>query len=205
MTDDQIAVAAAVGRPDRAVPARVADRLDGAIRTGSPVRLHRSIPGAERIDGFVVAATDAWTLLAHCPEVDLDGWTAVRTTDIAKVGLRGDPTSLTVRALRRRGHWPVVPPEQALALDSLPLLLESADRGFGLVALHAERKRPDVCWIGAVAGLRRKSVRLLEVDTEARGETEPTRFPCRHITRVDFGGRYEETLREFAGPRPGSG
>ncbi|GAA5022613.1 hypothetical protein [Kitasatospora paranensis] len=202
MTPDQPATAA---RPDPAAPARVADRLDRAIRTGAPVRLHRSITGAERIDGFVVAATGAWTLLAHCPEVDLDGWTAVRTGDITKVRLHGDPTSLAVRALCRRGRWPVAAPAQALALDSLPLLLESAGRDFGLVTLHAEGKRPDVCWIGAVVGLRRKSVRLLEVDTEARWEAEPTRFPSKHITRVDFGGRYEETLREFAGPRPGSG
>ncbi|WP_138905453.1 hypothetical protein [Streptomyces albidochromogenes] len=174
-------------------------RLDKAVTTGRLVRVHRSVPRVEWIEGFVVGASPAWTLLARCSDIQLDGWTAIRTADITKVRRQGDETCLTVRALRRRGQWPVRMPA-ALALDDSAALLRSAGRAFGLVSVHAERQVPDVCWIGAVKKLRPRSLRLREVDTGARWHADATTFRFKDITRVDFGGRYEETLREFAGP-----
>ncbi|MFF8830923.1 hypothetical protein [Streptomyces sp. NPDC015131] len=174
-------------------------RLDKAVRTGRLVRLHRSIPDAERLEGFVVGTGPAWTLLAVCSDIRLDGWAAVRTPDITKVRRRGDETSLTVRALRRSGQWPVRMPDPAVELDDLPALVRSAGEGFGLVAVHAEHRDPDCCWIGAPVRLRRASLRLREVDPDARWSDEPTTFRFRDITRVDFGDHYARVLREFAG------
>ncbi|PBC67421.1 hypothetical protein BX265_8023 [Streptomyces sp. TLI_235] len=182
----------------------VLERLDTAVRTGELVRIRRHIRGADRIEGFVVAVGPAWTLLASCTDTRLDGWTAVRTADIATVRHRGDETCLTVRALRRRGRWPVRPPAPEVPLDELPDLVAAACRGFGLVALHLERHRTDTCWIGTLTEVRRKSLRLHEVDPAARWHRSPTKFRFKDITRVDFGGHYEQTLDEFAGPRPGA-
>ncbi|WP_093797275.1 hypothetical protein [Streptomyces sp. Wb2n-11] len=179
---------------------RVLRRLDRAAGRGDLVRVHRSTRSADRIDGFVVGTTPAWTLLAPCTDVQLDGWAAVRTPGITKVCRRGDGTSLTARALRRRGQWPVRMPAHAVPLDGLPALVEAACRDFGLISLHAERHAPDACWIGAVTGLRPRSLRLREVDPGARWSTDATKFRFKDITRVGFGGRYEQTLREFAGP-----
>ncbi|MGW0551369.1 hypothetical protein [Streptomyces altiplanensis] len=179
---------------------RVLRRLDRAVGRGDLVRVHRSIRSADRIEGFVVGTTPAWTLLAPCTDVQLDGWAAVRTSDITRVRRRGDGTSLTVRALRRRGQWPVRMPGHAVPLDDLPALVEAACRDFGLISLHAERHVPDACWIGTVTGLRPKSLRLREVDPGARWATDATKFRLKDITRVGFDGRYERTLREFAGP-----
>ncbi|MFC9331067.1 hypothetical protein [Kitasatospora sp. NPDC057015] len=184
---------------------RVRRRLDRALRTGTPVRIHRSIPDADLIDGFVVAAGACWTLLATCEDLHRDGWTALRTADITKVKRTGDARSLTVRVLARRGQWPVQPPDlplEDLSRDGLAALAGAASRRFGLIALHRELLRPDVCWIGAVTGLRPKSLRLHEVGIEARWLPEPSRFRRRDITRIGFEGRYERTLAEFAGPLP---
>ncbi|WP_431676680.1 hypothetical protein [Kitasatospora sp. KL5] len=181
---------------------RVQRRLDRAVRSGELIRIRRGIRGADRIEGFAVAATPGWTLLAVCTDIQLDGFAAVRTADITEVRRRGGDTCLTVRALRRRGQWPVRLPGPALPLDGLTGLLEAAGRGFGLVAVSRERQAPDACWIGAVAELRPKSLRLHEVDTDAHWHTGVSKFRFKDITRVDFGGRYERTLREFAGPRP---
>ncbi|WP_030903280.1 MULTISPECIES: hypothetical protein [unclassified Streptomyces] len=180
---------------------KVMTRLAEAMSSGAPVRVHRSaIRDADRLDGFVVAAGAAWTLIAVCSDIQLDGWAAVRTADTTKVGRRGGTDCLTVRALRRRGRRPARAPEPALALDGLAELAEDASRAFGLVSLHAERDAPDACWIGEVAAVRPKSLRLREVDTEARWLPELSKFPFEVITRVGFGGRYERTLLEFAGP-----
>ncbi|MEV0533429.1 hypothetical protein [Kitasatospora sp. NPDC050463] len=176
--------------------------LDRAVRTGELVRLHRSIPGADKLEGFVVAASPGWTLLANCGDHRLDGWTAVRTADLRTVRRIGDEDGLTVRVLRRRGRWPVRPPEGGLPLDGLPDLVEAAGRAFGLVALHSEESAPDVCWVGAVTGLRPKSLRLHQVDPEAHWHDEPTKFRFDRITRVDLGTHYTAVLREFAGERP---
>ncbi|MCU7826685.1 hypothetical protein [Kitasatospora sp. DSM 101779] len=180
---------------------RLLRRLDRAVRSGELIRVGRSIRGADRIDGFAVAASPGWTVLAVCTDVQLDGWSAVRTADITEVRRRGDDTCLTIRALRRRGQWPVRPPLPAVPPDDLPGLLQAAGRGFGLIAVGRERQQPDACWIGAVAELRPKSLRLHEVDPDARWHPDVSGFRFKDITRIDFGGRYEQTLQEFAGPR----
>ncbi|QGV82291.1 hypothetical protein [Streptomyces ficellus] len=180
-------------------------KLDRAVRTGELVRIRRSIAHADRIEGFVVGVSPAWTLIAPCSDVQIDGWAAVRTPDIVKVRRRGDDTCLTVRALRRRGQWPVRMPGRAVPLDGPAALAESAADGFGLITVHAERRRPDACWIGALTAVRRASLRVREVDPDARWQDDVTTFRFKDITRIDFGGRYESVLREFAGPaaRPG--
>ncbi|MFE6054201.1 hypothetical protein ACFQ6N_25910 [Kitasatospora sp. NPDC056446] len=180
--------------------------LDRARHEGRPVRLHRSIPGADRLDGFVLGTGPVWTLLASCTDHRLDGWTAVRTTDLHKVrdrdgGQDGEP-GLTVRFLRRRGLWPVRPPGADLPLDDLPGLLTAACAEYGLIVLHTERRDPDACRVGTVTALRPASLRLHEVDPQARWHREPTKVRFADVTRVDLGDHYTDVLREFAGPRP---
>ncbi|GLW54491.1 hypothetical protein [Kitasatospora phosalacinea] len=181
---------------DGAVPRK----LDRAVRTGHLVRLHRSLPGADPVEGFVVATNPAWTLLAPCRDVLLDGFTAVRTPDVARVKRVGDEGSLTVRALRRRGQWPVQEP--GVSCGDLRELLVAASARYGLVVLEFEHRDPGASWIGSVLGLGRRTVRLREVDTRARWHDGPSKFRLAEITRVSFAGRYDQALLEFAGPRP---
>ncbi|MFJ6621645.1 hypothetical protein ACIQOW_29240 [Kitasatospora sp. NPDC091335] len=176
--------------------------LERARLEGRPVRLRRSIPGADRLEGFVLGTGPVWTLLANCVDHRPDGWTAVRTTDLHRVRDRGGEESLTVRALRRRGLWPLRPPGARLPLDDLPGLLTAACAEYGLIALHTEHRDPAVCRVGTVTALRPASLRLHEVDPEARWHAEPTKFRFKDVTRVDLGDHYTSVLREFAGPRP---
>lgn len=196
-----------MSKPQQRLPAdpeAILRKLDRAVRTGHLTRIHRSKPHAEPIDGFVVGANEAWVLLAPCQDVLLDGYTAVRTGDISRVRRRGDEDSLTIRALRRRGQWPVAKPSGDVAFGDLRELLATSGGHYGLVTVYTERKSVDMCWIGAVVGFRGKSVGLHEVDPRARWHDEPSTFPLKHITQVGFAGRYEQTLQEFAGPMPPS-
>ncbi|MFE1317292.1 hypothetical protein [Kitasatospora phosalacinea] len=181
-------------------PEAVRRKLERAARTGRLVRLRRSFPGTDPVEGFVLGTNPRWTLLAPCQDVLLDGFTAVRTPDIDRVKRAGDEDSLTVRALRRRGQWPVEDPE--VPCGGLRELLPAASARYGLVAVELERRAPGAGWIGSVLGLGRRTVRLHEVDPRARWHDGPSKFRLAEITRVSFAGRYEQTLLEFAGPRP---
>ncbi|WP_194922857.1 hypothetical protein [Catenulispora pinisilvae] len=178
---------------------RVLHKLDRAVRVGYLVRISRSFRDADKIDGFVIGATEAWTLLASCADFDLDGFVAIRTADISRVQRRGDDKSMTVRVLRRRGQWPVQRPIGGVHLDGLSDVVTAAAEGYGFVIVHVEGWEPDSCWIGTVVGLGRKKLRLHEVDPEARWHDEPTKFSMKAITQIGFGDRYSTTLREFAG------
>ncbi|MFG2908258.1 hypothetical protein ACGF13_24725 [Kitasatospora sp. NPDC048286] len=176
--------------------------LDRAQAEGRLVRLRRTLPGADRLEGFVLGTGPVWTLLANCVDHRLDGWTAVLTCTLHKVRDRGGPETLTVRALRGRGLWPVPVPGTELPLDDLSGLLATASAEYGLIALHAEVLDPDVCRVGTVTELRPRSLRLHEVDPEARWYPKPIKYRVRDVTRVDLGTHYVDVLREFAGPRP---
>ncbi|MFE2430820.1 hypothetical protein ACFXJ5_29275 [Streptomyces sp. NPDC059373] len=123
------------------------------------VRIRRSIPHADPIEGFVLDVSESWTLLARCVDLRLDGWTAVRTADITRVKRLGGGDSMTVRVL-------------------------------------------DACWIGAPVGFGRKTLRLHEVDLDAEWHDAPRKHRLKDLTRIDCGGHYVETLREFAGAVP---
>ncbi|GAA3034067.1 hypothetical protein GCM10020229_51880 [Kitasatospora albolonga] len=182
--------------PRRPAPAAILRKLDRTLRTRHLVRVHRTIPDADTIDGFVLGTNPEWTLLAECPEVRLDGFTAIRTPDIARIRKHGDEDSLTIRALRRRGQWP--PPPSPVTFDDLPGLLTSAARHHTLLTVHLEHEAPDIAWIGTVARLTRKTLRLHQIDPDARWHPRPTKFPLAAITQVAFGSHYEHTLEEFA-------
>ncbi|MFI5528418.1 hypothetical protein ACIA8O_07615 [Kitasatospora sp. NPDC051853] len=185
----------------RTDPAAILRKLTRAALTGHLVRLHRTIDGTDPVEGFVLGAAPGWTLLAECRDLRLDGFTALRTTDLARVRKRGGPDSLTVRALRRHGRWPVaVPP---MALDDLPTLLADAHQLHGLLSVHLERETTEALWIGAVTRVGRKNLHLHQIDPEARWHDHPSKFPLAEITRVTFGSHYERTLAEFAEAPPG--
>ncbi|MFJ8041354.1 hypothetical protein ACIRBX_12695 [Kitasatospora sp. NPDC096147] len=181
-------------------PDTVLRKLTDATRTHHLVRIHRTIEDTEPIEGFVLATNAAWTLLTPCHDFRLDGFTAVPTPDISKVKRTGDEDSLTIRALRRRGQWPT--PRTDVDLTALPALLLSASTRHHLVGLETERDTPGALWIGAVLRIGRKTVRLHELDPDARWHDKPSKFPLTAITRIQFAGHYEQTLHEFAGPRP---
>ncbi|WP_455356721.1 hypothetical protein [Streptomyces sp. SYSU K217416] len=174
---------------------KTAARLARAVGAPRLVRVHRSIRGADRLDGLVLGTSPAWTLLAVCEDLRPDGFTAVRTPDITRVRRLGDEDSLTLRVLRRRGQWPVHP---ALDLSTSPGLVRDAAAHHPLLAFHEETRDPDVCWVGRPVGYRAKSCGVLEVDPEARWSPTPSTYRFKHLTRIDFGGHYLRTLAEFA-------
>lgn len=95
------------GKKKRAAAEKVAARLARAQAEGLLVRVRRSLPDADVLDGFVVAVGTEWLALARLSDrIELDGWTLLRSADVRAVKLEPDPDCFEIRALRARGQWP---------------------------------------------------------------------------------------------------
>ena len=62
------------------------------------------------------------------------------------------------------------------------------------MTIHREQVDPDVCSIGRVQGVNWGRVSLLEIGPDAIWEDKPDEFRIKEITRVNFGGDYENAL-----------
>jgi len=103
-------------------------------------------------------------------------------------------------ALKKREER--VPKRPPVKVASLEELLQSANRTFPLVTIHREKVDPDVCQIGRVTALDKGWISLLEIGPDARWDKKPSEYRLKEITRVDFGGDYEEALHLVGGPAP---
>ena len=81
-------------------------------------------------------------------------------------------------------------------------MLTTANRAFPLVTIYREQADAGVCHIGRVVGVSKTSVTLLEIGPDATWYAEPEAYRLSEITRVDFGGGYEEALHLVGGDPP---
>lgn len=125
-----------------------------------------------------------------------NGFECVRIKDVRN--LRPDPyRAFAEAALRKRGER--LPRKPRIAMGSIEEILLSANRAFPLVTIHQERVHPDICWIGRVLCFDRGQVAMLEITPGAKWESKPRWYRLSTITRVDFGGGYEEALHLVGG------
>ena len=163
------------------------------------VSVRRWIPDSDRIDGFVLAVGESWVSLASLDGVSLSGWCLLRLKDIQSVFI--DPDSLPTKVLQARDQWP--PPAVTVNLDDVVVALRSTTEIAPLISIYVELDRPDIMWLGAVTAIDRDRVRFLEVSTQAEWHRKPRVIDLEDVTRIEFGGSYEEGLALVAGPRPG--
>ena len=168
---------------------------------GRLVRVLCESDRASEHEGFVVGIGDGWLLLHWLdPSVVLNGYTALPLEDVEEVTLLLASESVAVAALERRGVRPVPLPE--IELDDVPSLLASAERRFPLVTVHRDRSDPGVCVIGRVAHLGEESFILRQVSPAGRWD-DSGGYRYDDVTRIDFGGGYEQALAYVAGePAP---
>lgn len=185
----------------KAVGAKVASRLSRAQAEGLLVRVRRTLPDADVLDGFVVGVGSEWLALARLSDrIELDGWSLLRLDDVRSVKLEPDADCFEVRALRARGQWP--PTDPGVPLDDAAAAVLAVGAAYPLVAVHRELDRPDVAWVGAVRGVKGTTLSLLEVGVQADWRRKVRSYDLDDVTRLDFGGGYEEALALVAGEAP---
>lgn len=144
------------------------------------------------IQGYVIDVGPRFFLLALVNDrIRFDGFECFRRSDVKN--LRPDPYAAFVEAaLKKRGDRR--PKKPRVSVEKIDDLLLSAGRIFPLVVIHREQINPDVCWIGRVLGIQRGRVSLLEIGPDAMWEDTPEEYRVMEITRVSFGGDYENAL-----------
>jgi hypothetical protein len=151
--------------------------------------------------GFVVAFSDS-LILFHTLDMDtfqLNGYTVLRDEDVSHYRAFTKAEYWHFRAVRRFHLRPMRPP--GISVTSLPELLKSVAQHYPLITLHPEKKKPGVCYIGSLVSMTEHTF-VIE-DLNCNGEwSGPRRMKFGDVTRIDFGGGYEEALAVTAPKRP---
>lgn len=154
-----------------------------------------------RCEGYVLAIGPKFFLLALLgDEVRFNGFRCFRISDVRKLRAPAKYTAFLEAALKKRGEK--IPMNPRIEVASVERLLQSANRAFPLVTIHREKVDPDICHIGRVAAISKGQVSLLEINPDALWDKETSEYRLNEITRVDFGGGYEEALHLVGGAPP---
>jgi len=144
--------------------------------------------------GFVLACSETLTLL-HILETStytLNGYSVIRNEDVSLYAVYDRPDYYyESRVLRLKGIKPQPQPE--IDISNLPALLTSVNECYPLFTIHREEISDAVCFIGRLVGMTPKTFALFEIDDCGEWEREH-RYRFKDVTRVDFGGGYEEAL-----------
>jgi hypothetical protein len=198
-----IGSAAAEGRiPTRAGrKTTVRENLELAQAEQSIVRITRGAFEAQGELGYVEAIGEDLLLLAVISDdIWLNGFALVRIGDISELEAPHEHADFVEEALRIREESS--PSSSAISLEDIGSAIRTAGRLFPLVVIHREEVEPETCRIGRVQKVTKDSVTLLEIGPDAEWEEEPSNLPLEDITRVDFGGGYEEALALVGGKGP---
>jgi hypothetical protein len=153
-------------------------------------------PGSSQ--GYVLDIGPRFFLLGLIDEnMKFNGYQCLRISDVRRLQVPHPYAEFVVAALRKRREN--IRRKPNINLGSPSELLKSANRRFPLVTLHRERVNPETCKIGRVIGVTKSHLSLLEIGPDAIWEEEPTEVRLSEITRVDFGGSYEEALHIVGG------
>ena len=164
------------------------------------VRLSRRFEDSA-IRGYVLAIGPKFFVLALVSDrLWFDGFECFRAADVLTVS--PDPYSdFAKEALKKRGQRR--PRKPKIDLTSIESLLLSARLAFPLITIHQEKIDPDVCHIGRVLGVTRGQAALLAITPHATWTDQPIKLRLTDITRVNFGGDYEDTLHIVGGDAAG--
>ena len=133
---------------------------------------------------------------AGCLEVAFGGgeplaFNVFRLSDITQLESPAPHADFKAKVLRLRKERLSIAPK--LDLSSWRTVVTSASRRFPLITLHTERRDADVCYIGRPTTLTARSGTFLSINPDGEWDDELA-VAWADVTRVDFGGAYEEAL-----------
>lgn len=175
----------------------ITSRLSEAVRRRCPVNFMRPFdPGP--VLGYVLSVGPRFFLVGLIDDrIRLNGFACYRLSDVRKLNAPHQHAVFVERALRKRGERR--PKKPRVNMTGLEDMLLTANARFPLITIHRERVDPDVCHIGSVVRAAAGRLSLLEISPDADWDETPTEYRLREITRVDFGGGYEEALHLVGG------
>ncbi|HZN66653.1 MAG TPA: hypothetical protein VFB66_15290 [Tepidisphaeraceae bacterium] len=181
------------------MPIRIASRVEVALREKQIVRFTRPFEEGS-VSGYVLDVGPRWFLLLIIDDgMYFNGFQCLRLSDVRGLQVPHPYAAFAKAALKKRGERP--PRKPRVDLGNIRALLLSVDRQFPLVTIHRERAAPGICEIGHVVHADDRRVSLHEINPDAGWDGSPKRYRLNEITRVDFGGDYEEALYLVGGSK----
>ena len=175
--------------------------LEKAIKTGSLTRFERSDIEEGDFDGYVIAMSDDLFLFAVLDDlIVMNGFSVLNIGDVTSIEVPASNHRFKEAALRIREDSVGQIPQ--IDLSSFRSVIETASQTFPLVSIFIEDGEPGVCYIGRVVSVNDEVLSLHEITPNAEWDPEPTLHDIADITRVDFGGRYEDALYQVGGEPP---
>jgi len=147
----------------------------------------------EPAHGYVLdIGTDFFLFLFINDSMRFEGFECHLIADIKRLEVPDPFEDFIVAALGKRGECLDQAPE--VDLSSITSILNSASKQFPLVVIELGHKKKGVCFVGKVVDVSKGRLLMLEIDPHAVWAKKPSRFWLKDITRVSFGGGYEEAL-----------
>lgn len=147
--------------------------------------------------GIPVSIGTKWIVLVRLDDaICLDGFDALRISDVTEVNTRFRRSTFYLSGLRsQRARIPALP---KLDLRSTKSLLKSAQRWFALLTIDREKANPGAAEVGRVGRVSAREYAMQLIAPDAKWVPGWQRYATNDITRIGFGGAYEETLARVA-------
>ena len=150
------------------------------------------------VNGYVLDIGPQFFLIALVSDgLRPNGFQCYRLADIRKLQVPDKFAEFHEAVLKKRGMR--FPKKPRVDVSSVEKLLRTANSAFPLVTIHREKVDAGACWVGRVADLGKGRVTLLEIGPDASWDNELETYRLSEITRVDFGGDYENALHLIGG------
>ena len=173
-------------------------KLTAAANDGEIVGVFRGSLEEGHLHGYVAAVGAAFFALQVIDDsIRFNGISCIRFTDVTKVVAPDPYAGFLIKALKARGEKRGK--IKSIDLSSTHALVATAAKHYPLVTIHLEKAQPDVCYIGKILSVTDSKLTLLHVSPGAKWESSPEHYSLAEITRIDFGGAYEEALYLVAG------
>ena len=171
----------------------VKNQLKSAAEDHALIRLWRDDIDALEEVGYVIGVGAEWCLLSYVSrDIAFNGFAALRLKDVTEVEAPHEHAAFIEKALELKKLKE--PDHPDIDLKDTGALVMSAGRAFPVVTLSREIADPDTCQIGMPVQIQAGSVSLMEIDANAVWYDDVEFYRLDEITRVDFGGGYEEAL-----------
>jgi hypothetical protein len=179
----------------------VRSELEAAQAEPWVIKLERGNFEPEGEMGYILAiGPSLLLLLIISTEIRFNGFTVIRIEDITKRAAPHTHAEFVEEVLRHRGESVEEAPSVSVA--DMPSAIQAISKLFPTVAIHREAEDSSICHIGKVVRVDAEHVHLLEIDPDAKWEAEPAHYRISEITRLDFGGGYEDALALIGGEGP---
>ncbi len=174
--------------------------IQKAIESGNLVRIDRAKLEVGSSIGYLTGYSDELVMLQLVDsEIRYNGFQVLRMEDITTFACPAPHQDFIENAMElRKLDRPAAPD---LDLTNLGMAFATLKRRAPLVTVYLELDEPDGCYIGSIDTVSHDRLTMYYIDPDAYFDEEPTEYRFSEITRIDFGGGYEEALHLVAKSR----